>query len=312
MLLLTILLLIMTFSLSPAYAESGADFEVEVSNSPQSVELGEDLEYTVQVTNMGPEASRVIVCNGVVPKGAGIGAEIKSIKATDGYGKTVTPGRVDWYIGNMDAGETVDFNIVVEPIAGGKLVRKAVLVVDEFDPNERNNKDKQVTMVTGADDPIPHYAALDDDDDDRRKVYISHPVLGYEPTILGTNGNDVIYGTEGDDVILTLGGNDIVYGLGGNDIICVTDGINAVYGGRGDDILIGGRGRDALYGGSGDDYLHGLTGKDELYGNEGDDHLDGGPGRDTIDGGDGVDCVTDGTRGPVTNVERHWGGGYTY
>ena len=67
---------------------------------------------------------------------------------------------------------------------------------------------------------------------------------GANPTILGTNGPDVITGTPGDDVIHGLGGGDIIDGLGGNDIIC---------GGGGNDRLIGGDQRDVLRGGAGQD-----------------------------------------------------------
>jgi uncharacterized protein YkwD len=67
---------------------------------------------------------------------------------------------------------------------------------------------------------------------------------GVNPTILGTNGPDVITGTPGDDVIHGLGGSDFIDGLGGNDIIC---------GGGGNDRLIGGDQRDVLRGGAGQD-----------------------------------------------------------
>ncbi len=60
----------------------------------------------------------------------------------------------------------------------------------------------------------------------------------------GTSGNDVIYGTTGDDV---------------------------QNGGDGNDSLRGGAGNDDLYGGEGNDALQGGTGQDDLYGGEGDD-----------------------------------------
>src|SRR3954453_3517631 len=54
-------------------------------------------------------------------------------------------------------------------------------------------------------------------------------------TVVGTDGNDVIRGTEGPDVIVGGGGNDGIWGLGGYDAIC---------GGLGNDQVDGGtRGR---------------------------------------------------------------------
>jgi len=51
------------------------------------------------------------------------------------------------------------------------------------------------------------------------------PVCGdWEPTILGTNGDDEIYGTPGDDVILPGTGDDIIHSSGGQDVYCLEDG----------------------------------------------------------------------------------------
>ena len=43
---------------------------------------------------------------------------------------------------------------------------------------------------------------------------------GFEPTILGTGGDDVLTGTPGRDVIHGLGGRDLIDGRGGDDVIC--------------------------------------------------------------------------------------------
>jgi Ca2+-binding RTX toxin-like protein len=38
------------------------------------------------------------------------------------------------------------------------------------------------------------------------------------PTIVGTNGADLLIGTPGDDVIVGLGGRDVIVGKAGNDL----------------------------------------------------------------------------------------------
>ncbi|TCR70565.1 glycerophosphodiester phosphodiesterase family protein [Bosea sp. BK604] len=89
---------------------------------------------------------------------------------------------------------------------------------------------------------------------------------------VGTEGDDALQGTIGNDTINALGGDDTVFGGAGNDVID---------GGAGDDELSGDDGNDVLKGGIGDDALIGGAGSDMLFGGEGDDALDGGAGIDT-------------------------------
>jgi Ca2+-binding RTX toxin-like protein len=107
------------------------------------------------------------------------------------------------------------------------------------------------------------------------------PVCGGQPaTCVGTEGRDLILGTEEDDVIVAGGGNDVVHGDAEDDIVC---------GGPGNDSLMGARGADRLFGGPGNDWLFGAKGNDELNGGEGDnDVLWGGPGVDNLNGGPGA------------------------
>ena len=114
---------------------------------------------------------------------------------------------------------------------------------------------------------------------------------GLTPTIIGTEGGDVLNGTEGDDIILGLGGGDVIHGLGGNDIICGGTGGDSIHGGPGADQLDGGPGSDVVYGHEGADTIYGGSGHDQLTGDEGDDHIEGGPGSDTITGGSGLDTL---------------------
>lgn len=89
---------------------------------------------------------------------------------------------------------------------------------------------------------------------------------GWEATIVGTAGADVINGTDGKDVIKGLGGDDVIHGLKGADIICGDGGNDILYGDNGHDRLFGGSGNDELRGGKGHDRLFGKGGNDTLYG----------------------------------------------
>ena len=82
-----------------------------------------------------------------------------------------------------------------------------------------------------------------------------------------SDGDDWLFGGEGNDVLFGLGGNDHLYGGSGDDIL---------FGGSGDDYLDGGEGRDILFGGSGNDIIK-YDSTDFL-----------------VDGGDGIDfLITD-------------------
>ncbi|MBR7003024.1 MAG: hypothetical protein IKI11_10265, partial [Neisseriaceae bacterium] len=68
-----------------------------------------------------------------------------------------------------------------------------------------------------------------------------------------TNGDDVLYYDQEDNVIIPMAGDDTVYAGYGNDIIQLTAGNNTVYADDGDDVIISGYGNDVLEGGLGND-----------------------------------------------------------
>lgn len=101
---------------------------------------------------------------------------------------------------------------------------------------------------------------------------------GLPATCMGTDGDDLILGSEVTDVIVALAGNDVVHGDVGTDTIC---------GGPGNDSLFGAKESDTMLGEEGDDWLFGAPGDDDLRGGPGSDVLWGGPGQDKLSGGDG-------------------------
>ncbi len=80
-----------------------------------------------------------------------------------------------------------------------------------------------------------------------------HLCNGFEATIVGTAGDDVLVGTPNRDVIFGGGGDDIIRAGRGNDIICGGNGDDKLRGGGGNDWLDGEEGYDVLVGGSGAD-----------------------------------------------------------
>jgi Ca2+-binding RTX toxin-like protein len=152
---------------------------------------------------------------------------------------------------------------------------------------------------------------------------------GLAATIVGSGNID---GTEGDDVIVGSDFKDTVNALGGNDTVCVggnqsgeggdvvdggnggdwitgNDGFDHLFGGKGGDTINGdfpgqapstfgdcdpvsvNECRDEIFGGGGNDTLNGDFGNDTLSGENGDDTLDGGALDDFCDGGRGVNIL---------------------
>ena len=109
--------------------------------------------------------------------------------------------------------------------------------------------------------------------------------------IVGTNGNDRLFGTPGNDIICGLGGNDRLFGAGGNDCLDGGSGNDRLFGEDGHDELRGGTGDDQLRGGSGNDLLRGEAGNDNLRGGDDDDALHGGTGDDVLRGDAGNDVL---------------------
>jgi Ca2+-binding RTX toxin-like protein len=130
----------------------------------------------------------------------------------------------------------------------------------------------------------------------------------------GGNGIDLLYGGDGDDVLVlddqfspfpgTAGprirGIEEIYGNGGNDVIDLTSSVYSY----GDVLLDGGAGDDVLWSSAGHDTLLGGDGNDNLYGGAGDDALFGGTGNDTLDGGPGADAMTGGTGNDIYFVDN--------
>ena len=80
--------------------------------------------------------------------------------------------------------------------------------------------------------------------------------------MLGTGGDDLIFGNVLGNTIDGLAGADEIHAGGGDDVVS---------GGAGDDRLFGEDGNDRLVGGGGDDLLDGGTGADHMTGGTGDD-----------------------------------------
>jgi len=101
----------------------------------------------------------------------------------------------------------------------------------------------------------------------------------YDPSAIDSNGDkNWAY----NDTIDTGDGNDVLLGNGGHDLL---------FAGRGDDLINAGTGHDTAYGGEGDDIINLESGSDQASGGLGDDTINAGTGDDVVFGDQGIESV---------------------
>ena len=129
-------------------------------------------------------------------------------------------------------------------------------------------------------------------------------VIEHHNHITGTNEDDKLKGSYGDDHMLGLDGNDRLRGFQGDDYLSGGAGRDRLYGGSGNDTLVGGKGDDYLSGGQGNNVLLGGQGNDVLASRLGSDYIDGGSGQDTARIRANIDNYNITTLSQNTNASR--------
>jgi Ca2+-binding RTX toxin-like protein len=115
------------------------------------------------------------------------------------------------------------------------------------------------------------------------------------PDVVGTDDDDVLDGTPGNETITGGDGDDRINAMGGNDVVSGGDDDDIIFSGAGNDIVDGGDDDDFIFGDAGDDVITGGKGDDKVKGGEGNDvflvadHTR--DGEDEYDGGNGVDTL---------------------
>jgi len=126
-----------------------------------------------------------------------------------------------------------------------------------------------------------------------------HVLLG------GTNANDILIASIGDDTLYGDGGNDLLEGGFGNDIINAGDGDDIIKDSGGDDNIKAGAGNDVVHAGPGLDLVMGNDGQDfiflgtdmgsEVFAGTGNDFIFGNKNAERILGNEGNDWIETGT-----------------
>ena len=115
------------------------------------------------------------------------------------------------------------------------------------------------------------------DEDDIMIASIGDDTLwgdGGNDRLEGGDGVDNIEGGDGDDIITDRGGDDVLKGNDGNDVIHGGNGFNLILGGAGSDFIITGEDVSETFGGTGNDFILGAQMNLPTFGNEGDDWIE--------------------------------------
>ena len=132
---------------TPKDKPGSADLEIIKVANKDKVKVGDKIIWTITVINHGPDKA--------------VGVYVKDIlKAGDAMlisGDTNT-GLFDvntgiWYIGNMEAGETVTLTVAFRALSAGEAVNYAEVNSSTPDPNPDNNKDSSTVVIVDPDVP---------------------------------------------------------------------------------------------------------------------------------------------------------------
>ena len=202
--------------IAASYATSApgdtANLRITKSDSPDPVTVGQTLTYTIDVSNLGPDAATGTTVTDRLPANV----DFVSVQSTNGTcsrnGRTVT-----CQVGNLGgSGSEATITIRIRPRRAGTITNTAEVESVENDPVAANNEATATTTVRAAGGPQPQGATC----------------AGVTATIPGTGNHDVLRGTPARDVIVARAGNDTIYALGGRDLICGNRGADVHWCGR--------------------------------------------------------------------------------
>ena len=123
-----------------------ADLEVTKTDAPDPAHVGQNLTYTIGVSNKGPQAAIGVSLNDTLPKNAGF-CSVASSQGTC----TIKPAKrlVTCSLGNLAAGGTATVTIVVKPTSKGVISNTVdVAATSPPDPVTANNRATATTTVT--------------------------------------------------------------------------------------------------------------------------------------------------------------------
>lgn len=256
----------------------------------------DDTDTAATLNNVTITGNTAVDGGGVFNDGVGIALlEVKGALIAENIGTDGAPDCNDvTSLGNNLIGDTTFCTINGQMASDLTDVGAGLIQIDD-------NGGPTETFALDPSSPAVDAGPADAPTEDQRGARRESPEIGaYELVYctevivnrVGTAGDDVLSGTNGDDGFLLYGGDDEADGGSGDDALCGGGGNDQLNGSGGADILLGSTGNDRLDGGGGNDDARGQLGNDRLDGSFGEDVLDGGDGLDRIFGGNDDDTIT--------------------
>jgi uncharacterized repeat protein (TIGR01451 family) len=127
-------------------AVDNADLSLTKSDSPNTVNAGEDVTYTLDVANAGPSTATGVTISDPMPAGT-------SFVSASGGG-TLSGGTVTWSVGTLASGASASRTLVVhvDESRTADLSNTATVSASTADSNSGNNSDTEATTVTTSAD----------------------------------------------------------------------------------------------------------------------------------------------------------------
>jgi uncharacterized repeat protein (TIGR01451 family) len=237
--------------LGPAAAHAATtDLAVTQTDGPDPIEVGEQVLYSIEVQNNGPDPASAVTVTQKLSGLLDFGSADPSQGTCRQKGKSVV-----CELGSLSVYEptaTVLISARAKKAGTATSVATAETAKSDTDPIAANDSATARTTIV---EPSGSTALCG----------------GRKATIVGTPGADTLDGTAGRDVVVAGAGKDVIRGLSNKDVVCAGGGADTLKGGDDADLLKGGGGDDLLKGGSGDDVLKGGRGDDRCRGGAGAD-----------------------------------------
>lgn len=135
------------------FVPPGADLSITKSGSPSPVVSGDQLTYTLTVTNNGPQGATGVTISDPLPNSA----HFDSVASSQGpctRSTTSKPapkgGTINCNLGDLANGTSASVTIVVTTTTPGTLTNTATVSGNETDPNPLNNSATATTTVIGT------------------------------------------------------------------------------------------------------------------------------------------------------------------